>query len=249
MGGAAVGMANSTPAIKRTAAIAGAAGAALAVGLSVWPPAIPVAGVVGLALFGVAGSNFLRDRGFPASLTRRFAPVVGGLAYLACVLWLDAWTAVGVSAAMTVLIGVLRFGFRGWLRGVRGTHSAQAWAELTYPIAGTLSLAVGWGILGHRWLAFTPIAFMAFGDTAAGLARDATSTDRAPTMLSMSAMLVVCLIAAAIVFRPVWIGAIGAVVATLAERFRPGVLGWWDDNTYIVAASLAVLATLLAVTA
>ncbi len=223
------------------------AAGAIAVGLSIWPPAIPVLGVVALALLGVRGSNFLRDRGFPNSLSRRFAPTIGGLAYLASVALLDVWIAIAVSATITVFITVVRLLFRSGLRGVRGTHSAQAWAEITYPLAGTLSLVVGWGILGDKWLGFIPTAFMAWGDTAAGLVRDTASPKRSPTVVSMSAMLVVCVGAAAVFFRPLWIGVVGGVVATLAERFRPGILGFWDDNVYIVATSLAVMAVLVRV--
>ena len=220
------------------------AAGAIAVGLSIWPPAISVLGVVALALIGVKGSNFLHDRGFSHSISRRFAPTFGGLAYLASVTLLDVWVAVAVSTAMTVFITLLRLVFRSGLRGVKGTHSAQAWAEITYPLAGTLGLVVGWGILGDKWLAFVPIAFMAWGDTASGLIRDTTSTNRAPSLVSISAMLAVCVVVAAIFFRPFWIGVTGGAVATLAERYRPGILGFWDDNLYIVAASLAVMAVL-----
>ena len=151
----------------------------IGVGLSIWPPAIPVLTVVALALVGVKGSNFLRDRGFPNSLSRRFAPTIGGFAYLASVALLDVWIAIAVSATITVFITVARLAFRSGLRGVRGTHSAQAWAEITYPLAGTLSLLVGWGILGDKWLGFIPAAFMAWGDTAAGLVRDNTARSQA----------------------------------------------------------------------
>ena len=222
------------------AAIAGTGAAVL--GLTVWPQAIPVLVVVGLALLGVRGSNWLHDRGFPATLSRRFAPAVGGLAYLACALWLEPWTAVAVSAAMTAYLAALRLSFRNRLRGVRGTHSAQTWAEITYPLAGTLGLAVGWGILGDRWLGFVPVAFMAWGDTTAGLMRDTTSPDRSPTLLSLGGMFAVCLIAAAIFARPVWIGAAGALAATLVERYRLPVRRLKDDNIYIVGASLGIMA-------
>jgi hypothetical protein len=57
-------------------------------------------------------------------------------------------------------------------------------------------------------------------------------------------MLAVCLIAAAIFFRPFWIGAAGAVAATIIERYRPPVRGFQDDNIYIIVASLLVMETL-----
>jgi hypothetical protein len=225
----------------------GAVVAAALFGSMVWPPVAPLIGVVATALLGLMGSNFLRDRGFPSSLSRRIAPAVGGLAYLMSVLWLDRWTSLCVSVGMTILLIVLRVGFRDRLRGVKGAHSAQQWAEITYPIAGTMSLAIGWCILGDRWLGFTPIAFMAWGDTASGLARETVSSDRSPTLLTMLAMLAVCLVAAAIFFRPFWVGAVGAVAATIIERYRPGIPGFRDDNIYIVTAALLVMGGLASI--
>jgi hypothetical protein len=180
-------------------------------------------------------------------MSRRFAPVVGGFAYLTAMIWLEKWTAVIVCGILALIILFLRLGFRQSLRGVRGTHQVQTWVEITYLLAGTLSLVVGWGILGNKWLGFIPTAFMAWGDTAAGLVRDTISPNRSPIVVSMSAIFIVCVGAAAVFFRPLWIGVVGGIVATLAERFRPGILGFWDDNVYIVAISLVVMAVLLRV--
>ena len=74
--------------------------------------------------------------------------------FLAAVLWLDAWTAVTVSGVMSLPILVLRLGFRRGLRGVEGNRPTQAWAEVTYASAGTISLALSWGLLGDKWLRF-----------------------------------------------------------------------------------------------
>ena len=60
----------------------------------------------------------------------------------------------------------------------------------------------------------------------------------------MVAMLAVCLAAAAIWYHPFWIGAVGAMAATLAERYRPGILRYWDDNFNLTAASLVVMVLL-----
>ena len=59
------------------------------------------------------------------------------------------------------------------------------------------------------------------------------------------AMLGVCL-AAARLFQPYWVGALGVVVATASERFRLVAHRLWDENwvpddPIIVAASLAVM--------
>ena len=111
---------------------------------------IAASGVVLIALFGLATSNLLFDRGVDASLSRRVPGVLGGVAFLIAVLWLDPWTAVALSGALTLSILVLRLRFGRGLRGVTGSASAQAWAEVSYPLAGTLSLAIGWGLLGDR---------------------------------------------------------------------------------------------------
>jgi dolichol kinase len=209
-----------------------------------WTAALPALGVIALALISLAGSNLLYDRGVPNSMSRRFAPVVGGFAYLIAIIWLEKWTAIAICGILALLILFLRFKFQRGLRGVRGNHPAQNWAEITYTVAGTLSMVIGWGLLNDKWLAFLPVAFMAWGDTAAGIARELIGLDVKNSSWHMGAMLVVCLVAVAIWYRPFWVGAVGAVAATLAERFRPGVLRFWDDNLNLVAASLVIMAVL-----
>ncbi len=199
-----------------------------------------VSGIAFLAIAGLAGSNFAYDRGIPSSTSRYLAPVLGGFAFLVAVLWLDVWTAMTVSGVMSLLILVLRLGFRRGLRGVEGSRPTQAWAEVTYALAGTISLALAWGLLGDEWLAFLPIAFMAWGDSVCGLARATLWRSNVASLCPSVAMLGVCLAAAAL-FQPYWIGAVGAVVATAAERGRPMVLCVWDDNLHVVAVSLAAM--------
>ena len=200
-------------------------------------------GVVALAITGLVGSNFLYDQGVPGPLARRVAPILGGVAYLVAVLWLDVRTAVTVAVALTLFIIILRLGFRRGLRGVKGSRSSQDWAEVTYPVAGTLSLVIGWLCLDNKWLAFLPVAFMAWGDSVAGLARDTIWRDHIASVWPSLAMLGICLVIVSF-SHPLWISVVGAVAATAAERFRPRLLRFWDDNLNIVAASLAVMSVL-----
>lgn len=203
--------------------------------------------VIGIGLVsaaGLASSNLLYDRGVPNTVSRYVAPILGGVAFLVAVLWLDVWTAVALSGLMTLLIMALRLGFRRGLRGVEGNLPTQAWSEVTYAMGGTVSLAVGWGLLGDLWLAFLPIAFMAWGDSIAGLARASLWREKVASPWSSVAMLVVCL-AAAVLYQPYWIGALGALVATAAERRRPRVSIVWDDNLNVVVMSLAVMGALV----
>ena len=210
--------------------------------------AYAASGVVTLATAGLLTSNFLFDKGLHGSLTRRIPGVLGGLAYLIAVLWLDPWTATALSGALGLFILVLRCGFRRGLRGVRGSLPSQVWAEVTYPVAGTVSLAVGWVLLGDRWLAFVPIAFMAWGDSAAGLTRNLSfRRGMAVNTVPPAVMLTACLAIGAL-FQPYWIGAVGAIFAAAAERFSPRVLGVRDDNWTVVAASLTVMGILATTT-
>ena len=219
-----------------------------------------------LAISGLVVSNFLYDLGAPGTVSRRAAPVLGGAAFLVAVLWLDAWAAVALSGVLTLLILLLRVRFRRGLRGVTRSPSTGDWGEIAYPMAATASLAVGWGLLGDRWLAFVPITFMAWGDSVAGLVRAAMRRGNMAGLVRATiwrgnmaiilpsiAMLGVCLGAASLL-QPYWIGAFGAVVATVAERFRLIAHSLWDDNwvpddPVIVAGSLAVMGVLARVSA
>ena len=205
--------------------------------------AFAVGGIASVAVAGLASSNLLYDRGVPNTISRYAAPVLGGMAFLVAVLWPDVWTATSLSGVLALCILALRVGFRRGLRGVRGNLPTQAWAEVTYAMAGTASLAVGWGLLGDRWLAFLPIAFMAWGDSIAGLTRATIWHNKRASLWPSVAMLGVCL-AAATLYQPYWIGALGAFVATAAERRRPLVHALWDDNVHVVALSLAVMGVL-----
>ena len=53
--------------------------------------AFAVSGSVTVALVGLVASNLLYDRGVANSLSRYVAPILGGVAFLVAVLWLDAW--------------------------------------------------------------------------------------------------------------------------------------------------------------
>src|SRR5437870_6608963 len=151
---------------------------------------LAAAGVIALAMVALLAANVLRDRGMPAAASRRVAAAVGGAAYLVAVLALDAWVAISVAAALAASVVVLRFGFRQQVRGLADAAHQQRFAEVAYALAGVASIAVGWGLLGDRWLGFVPIAFMAWGDNAAGMVRALMPRDRPPGAWPSCAMLV-----------------------------------------------------------
>ena len=199
--------------------------------------------VVFLAIVGLALSNYVHDRGVPSAMSRYVAPVIGGGAFLVAVVWLDMWTAVILSSIPSILVLVLRLRYRRNLRGVKGSLPTQDWAEATYAVAGAASLAVGWGLMDDKWLAFLPIAYMAWGDSAAGFLRNSVWRDNVASKWPSLAMLGVCLLAAAL-YEPYWVGATGATAATLAERRRPMLGRFWDDNLHLVVVSLLVMGVL-----
>jgi len=197
-------------------------------------------GVIILALASIVISNLLHNRGVDSSLSRCLAGALGGAALLMAVLWLDRWTAILVSGVMTLMILAVRLRFPQVLQGTSGRRLDQAWAEVTYALGGTVSLAIGWGLLEDRWLAFIPISFMAWGDNAAGFARASIWQGHPASPWPSIVMLVVCLGAAAF-FQPFWVGALGAVMATAVERYRPLFIRFCDDNLLVVLSSLAVM--------
>ena len=196
--------------------------------------------VIALAMAGLIVSNITSRWDAAGTWARRSASALGGAAFLAAVLWLDVRTAIVVLTALTILVVTLRIGFPRSVQGLRGRAPSQAWSEITFAAAGTLSLAVGWWALGDKWLGFLPVAFMAWGDNVAGVVRDIWIS--LPWPLPSAAMLGVCFLAAAFM-QPYWIGAVGAILATLAERYRPRV-PFWDDNLNLVTASFSAMAVL-----
>jgi dolichol kinase len=204
---------------------------------------VAAAGIAGLGVLGLAGANYLRDRGVDGQVSRRLAAVLGGGVYLLGVLLLDVWTVAVLSSATALLILGLRLRFREHLRGLSGAETGQRWGEVAYPIAGAASIVLGWGILGDKWMAFVPIAFMAWGDNAAGIVRARIASGGGASLWPSVAMLGFCLGIASL-YQPSWIAAAGAIAATTAERFRPSAHPLWDDNWAIVVASLSVMAVL-----
>ncbi len=207
--------------------------------------ALMAIGVAILVAMGLSLSNVLYDRGVPRSLARYVAPWCAGAAFLIAALWLEPGVAIPLAVVLTAMLVVLKAFRRTALRGVEGKLASQAWSELTFGLAGVASLAVGWGLLGDRWIAFLPIAFMAWGDSTAGLARAMFWRSNVASVWPSLGMAAVCL-GAALLYQPYWIGAVGAVAATIAERKRPRLGVWWDDNAQVVAVSLTTMATLTA---
>jgi dolichol kinase len=152
-----------------------------------------------------------------------------------------------VAGSLTAFIVILQWKFRQGLRGTRGERVDQRSAEVMYALGGTISLAIGWGLIGDRWLAFLPITFMAWGDNAAGLTRATIWRDKKASGIWPSIIMLSVCLAIATLTHPFWIGAVGAITATAVERYRPRFIRFIDDNLIIILSSLMVM-TILTIT-
>lgn len=202
--------------------------------------------ICGAALVGLYLANYFYDKGVEQYISRKVGHGVGGMGFLLCALLFSSpWWPIILGGGFTLLLGGARLLKPHTFRGVGGTGRQHALAEVYFPAAGTISLGVGWAWLGNPWLAVVPILFMAWGDLLTGLIRSRVYGKEVKGNFGSYGMILVCLVVAYF-FKPYWIGATGAVVATLVERFTPLSRGWIDDNHTIVLGSLVVMAVLYA---
>jgi len=200
--------------------------------------------IAGAVLVGLYLANYFYDKGVEQYISRKVGHGIGGMGFVLCVfLFSSAWWPIILASSFVLLLGGARLIKQEAFRGVGGTGRQHALAEVYFPTAGVISLSVGWAWLGDPWLAVVPILFMAWGDMLTGIVRSRIYGKEVKGNLGSVAMITVCLVVSYF-FKPYWIGAVGAVVATLVERFTPLSRGWIDDNWTIVLASLVVMASL-----
>ena len=200
--------------------------------------------ITGLVLVGLYLSNVVYDYGTPQYLSRKLGHGVGGVAYLLCVLMFSTpWYPILLSGGFTLLLGGARLVRPSTFRGVGGSSRKHALAEIYFPLAGTLSLLVGWAWLNNPPLAVVPILYMAWGDCVTGLIRAKIYGKEVKGNWGSIGMLITCLLVG-FLFTPYWIAVCGAVVATLAEKYSGLSRTWVDDNWVIIVSSLLVMGLL-----
>lgn len=200
--------------------------------------------ISGMILVGLYMANVFYDNGTPQYLSRKAGHGIGGIAYLTAVLlYEDPWWPLALSSLFVALLAGARLVRSETFRGVGGSGRLTAFAEVWFPIAGTLSIIVGWVWLDDQWLALVPILFMAWGDLVTGVIRASVYGREVKGNWGSLGMIAVCLVIAWAFFDPFWVGAVGAAVATLAEKFT--VSGkYLDDNYTIIITSLIAMSIL-----
>lgn len=200
--------------------------------------------IAGAVLVGLYLANYFYDKGVEQYISRKVSHGAGGVGLLlSALLFSSPWWPIILAGGFTLLLGGARLIRPQTFRGTGGSGRQHALAEVWFPLSATISLVIGWAWLGNPFLGVVPTLYMAWGDMLTGIVRSKFYGREVKGNLGSVAMIIVCLVVAYF-FKPYYIGAVGAVVATLVERFTPLSRGWIDDNWTIVIISLAVMSLL-----
>jgi len=199
--------------------------------------------IAGAALLGLYLANLFYDYKIPQYLSRKLGHLGGCVAFLLCpFLFSTFWWPLILTTGFTALLLYARFFRPKAFRGVGGSGRPEALAEIHFPATGIVLIGICWGVLGEPWLAIVPLCWMGAGDALTGLVRSKIYHREVKGAWGSLAMLVTCLLFAYFI-KPYLIGAIGAIVATLTEKFTP-TRYWIDDNLTIPLFSTIVMALL-----
>ena len=195
------------------------------------------------SLFVVASlfaSNLLYDKTKNFVYSRKTAHGLVGLAILST-LWLFDSPLVPFTLSLVILVVFVTTHSRELFYGVakRGRLS-----EVYFALSSAVCLGSGWFI--DPKIGVTSALFLAWGDGITGLVRWLTDKRHAKTVSGTAADLVACLLIALLI-TPYWIGAIGAVVATVLEHLcgDVGRVRWLDDNLAMPLGALVAMGGLI----
>lgn len=201
--------------------------------------------IAGAALLGLYLANLFYDYQIPQYISRKLGHLGGCVGFLLCPLLFNTfWWPLILTTGFTILLLYARVFRPKTFRGVGGSGRPQALAEIHFPATGIVLIGICWGLLGEPWLAVVPLLFMSGGDSITGLIRSKVYNREVKGWWGSVGMLPVCLLFAYL-FSPYWIGAIGAIVATVVEKFG-ATTKYTDDNLYIPLSSALVMGALYA---
>jgi len=193
------------------------------------------------SLLGLYLANVFYDYGVPQYISRKVGHLGGAVAFLLCPLLFSSylWPLI-LTAAFTVLLLYARLSRPALFRGVGGSGRPDALAEIHFPATGVVLIGIVWGVLDMPWIAIVPLVFMGAGDAVTGIIRSAVYKREVKGNWGSVGMLVTCTLVAVCFIEPVWVGLVGAVVATLAEKFTV-TSRFIDDNLTIPLLSGLVM--------
>ena len=209
----------------------------------------------GATLIGLWWANLMYDTGqIPHHVSRKISHMAGGVAFLLCpFLFSSFWWPLILAITFTIMLLYTHLYLPFIFRGTGGTGRLQAFAEVNYPATAIPIIVIGWGYFHQPWLAIVPLLYLAFGDAITGLIRNKVYGKEIKGNWGSAGMLITCLILAYFI-HPYWIGAVGAITATLAEKYtKTSTLSIgrckfpYDDNLTVPILSFAVMLLLVEV--
>ncbi|MBA7480412.1 hypothetical protein ES707_15866 [subsurface metagenome] len=206
----------------------------------------------GAVIIGLWVSNILFDLKVPNYISRKIGHAAGGLGFLCCaLLFSSGWWVLILAVGFTAMLGGAKLVRPNTFRGVGGTgRQTEAMAEVWFPLATIPVVAVGWIWLDKPLVAISCLLFMAWGDMVTGIVRSQVVGKPQKHWSGSVAMFATCLIIAWCFISPFWLGAVTALMATLAEWACGDVglrwLRWTDDNWTIPVVSCATVFGIMA---
>jgi dolichol kinase len=199
--------------------------------------------IIGAILLGLYLANYFFDKAIPQYISRKVGHLAGCVAFLMFPFLFHSffWPLV-LTGGFTALLLYARALRPTLFRGVGGSGRPNALAEIHFPATGVVTIGICWGLLNQPWLAVIPLAFMGGGDAVTGIIRSRMYGKEMKGWWGTLGMIVSCLVLAYFI-HPYWIGAVGAVVATIAERYTT-THKYVDDNLTIPLVSAAVMTLL-----
>lgn len=200
--------------------------------------------IAGAAMLGIWLANIAYDYKVPQYISRKLAHFGGAVGFLLCpFLFTSFWWPFVLSIGFTALLAGARIWRPTLFRGVGGSGRPNAIAELNYPAASIVLIGVLWGVFNQPWLAIVPLLFLGAGDGITGLVRSKVYGREVKGNWGSAAMIAVCLLLAVFI-HPYWIGAAGAVMATIMEKYTKST-SWLDDNATVPLISGLIMAILI----
>jgi phytol kinase len=207
--------------------------------------------VTGTVAAGLWVSNIAYDLGVPHYISRKIGHGAGGLAFLASFVLSSAWWPIIISAIFGILLLTTHLVKPDVFRGVGGAgRSNKILAEVWFAWVAVPVFAICWLWLNKPAVAVSSMLFMAWGDGITGLIRWKVYRKPVKGLWGSLAMFCTCLVISWVFIRPIWIGIVASVMATVTERVFGdyGVLKWGDDNWAIPVVSMGIMLGLMALT-
>ena len=208
--------------------------------------------VGGIIFIGLYASNLLYDRKVPHYISRKIGHFTAGIAFITAVLLFSSgWWPLVLAIVFTGLLWTARFVRPSIFRGVGGSgRPTKIMAEVWFSISTVLIITFGWILLDEPLVTLTCLLFMAWGDMVTGLIRSQIYHKPVKGLWGSVGMLTICSIIGCVLIDPIWIGVVGAFVATIVEAITGDTslipsLRWLDDNLSVPLFSALIIFGLL----